>query len=158
MRAFPTDRAEAGTAAPVTSRPTRRRTPSSCGLAIILTLIAAPASATPRKAVPRPEDAPAPALRERIAALALRQVAFGSVSLLPVRFAGSRLTGPIEDGGRVIYCVASWMSGRTFGKPERPTVTLRYAADRLDVIDDDEACTGHRSRPFPELDALGNRP
>ena len=32
--------------------------------------------------------------------------------------AGSRLTGPIEDGGRTIYCVSSRMSGRTFGKPD----------------------------------------
>ena len=103
-----------------------------------------------------PEAAPSPALKERIAALALKQVAFGSVSLLPVRFEGSRLAGPIEDGGRTIYCVSSRMSGRTFGKPERPKAAMRYHADRLEVIDDDEVCTGHRSQPFPELDALGN--
>lgn len=97
-----------------------------------------------------------PALLQRIAALALKQVEFGSVSLLPVRFAGSRIAGPIEDGGRVIYCVTGHMYGRTFGKPEKPKVVLRYAADRLTVLDDDEVCTGHRTRPFPELDALGN--
>ena len=83
-------------------------------------LAAAPAPAAPRTAKRDPADAPSPALQERIAALALKQVAFGSVSLLPVRFEGSRLAGPIEDGGRTIYCVPSWMSGRTFGKPERP--------------------------------------
>ncbi|PNA17664.1 hypothetical protein C1X78_25995, partial [Pseudomonas sp. MPR-R1B] len=69
---------------------------------------------------------------------------------------GSRIAGPIEDAGRVIYCVSGRMYGRTFGKPERPKVALRYEADRLTVLDDDEVCTGHRTRPFPELDALGN--
>ena len=132
-----------------------------CGLvALVLAAIpaATPAAVAARKAKPAAEDGPSPALRERIAALALKQVAFGSVSLLPVRFDGSRLAGPIEDGGRVIYCVSSRMSGRTFGRPERPKVVLRYEADRLSVIDDDEVCSGHRSQPFPELEALGNKP
>jgi hypothetical protein len=128
-----------------------------CGL-VALALAATPAAAASRKAKPAAEDAPSPALRERIAALALKQVAFGSVSLLPVHFDGSRLAGPIEDGGRVIYCVSGRMYGRTFGKPERPKVALRYEADRLTVLDDDEVCTGHRTQPFPELDALGNKP
>ena len=114
------------------------------------------ALAAPKAPKPDPEDAPSPALKARIAALALKQVDFGSVSLLPVRFADSRLAGPIADGGRTIYCVSSRMSGRTFGKPERPKAVLRYAADRLEAIDDDEVCTGHRSQPFPELDAMGN--
>ncbi|MBE7249223.1 MAG: hypothetical protein INR63_30150 [Actinomycetospora chiangmaiensis] len=121
-----------------------------------MTLAATAVSAAPQKTKPPAEDAPSPALLQRIAALALKQVEFGSISLLPVRFEGSRIAGPIEDGGRVIYCVSGRMYGRTFGKPERPKVALRYAADRLTVLDDDEVCTGHRTRPFPELDALGN--
>ncbi|MEE7446843.1 hypothetical protein MRF4_02870 [Methylobacterium radiotolerans] len=126
-------------------------------LVALLALAAVGAQAAPRAPTPASEEAPSPALLQRIAALALKQVAFGSVSLLPVRFEGSRIAGPIEDGGRVIYCVSGRMYGRTFGKPERPKVALRYAADRLTVLDDDdEVCTGHRTRPFPELDALGN--
>jgi hypothetical protein len=127
-------------------------------LASVLVLVALGAQAAPRAPKPAPEAAPSPALLQRIAALALKQVEFGSVSLLPVRFEGSRIAGPIEDGGRVIYCVSGRMYGRTFGKPERPKVALRYASDRLTVLDDDEVCTGHRTRPFPELDALGNKP
>lgn len=132
--------------------------PPRATLAGLLALIAVGAQAAPRAQKPGREDAPSPALLQRIAALALKQVAFGSVSLLPVRFEGSRIAGPIEDGGRVIYCVSGRMYGRTFGKPERPKVALRYAGDRLTVLDDDEVCTGHRTRPFPELDALGNKP
>jgi len=122
----------------------------------MLVLAAAGAQAAARKTTAAAEDAPSPALLQRIAALALKQVEFGSVSLLPVRFEGSRIAGPIEDGGRVIYCVTGHMYGRTFGKPEKPKAALRYEADRLTVLDDDEVCTGHRTRPFPELDALGN--
>jgi hypothetical protein len=134
--------------------------PLRAALAIIfaLALASAGAQAGPRKPKPAAEDVPSPALLQRIAALALKQVAFGSVSLLPVRFEGSRIAGPIAEGGRVIYCVSGRMYGRTFGKPERPKVTLLYEADRLTVLDDDEVCTGHRTRPFPELDALGNKP
>ncbi|WP_409567221.1 hypothetical protein [Methylobacterium sp. E-016] len=110
-------------------------------------------------------EAPSPAaqasskpVRERIAALALRQVAFGSVSLLPVRFESSRIAGPFEDGGRTLYCVSSHMKGRTFGKGERPKVVIREdkAANALTAIDDDEVCQGHRTEPFPELETLGN--
>ena len=120
---------------------------------------ATPAAAAPRKAAAKSsEDAPSPALKQRIAALALRQVAFGSVSLLPVRFESSRLAGPIEDGGRTIYCVSAQMKGRTFGKAERPKAVMRLDADRLSAIDDDEVCSGHRSQPFPELETLGNKP
>jgi hypothetical protein len=132
--------------------------PPRAALALLLPLVAVGAQAAPRTSKTAPEDAPAPALLRRIAALALKQVEFGSVSLLPVRFAGSRIAGPFEDGGRVIYCVSGRMYGRTFGKPERPRVALHYADDRLTVLDDDEVCTGHHTRPFPELDALGNKP
>lgn len=116
--------------------------------------LAAPKTVEPKAA--RVEETPSPALKQRIAALALKQVAFGSVSLLPVRFESSRLAGPIADGGRTIYCVSSQMKGRTFGKAERPKAVMRHEADRLSVIDDDEVCTGHRSQPFPELDTLGD--
>lgn len=132
--------------------------PLRAALAALLVLLAAGAQAAPRAPKPAAEADPSPALLRRIAALALRQVDFGAVSLLPVRFAGSRIAGPIAEGGRVIYCVSGRMYGRTFGKPERPRVALRYDNDRLTVLDDDEVCTGHRTRPFPELDALGNKP
>lgn len=128
-------------------------------LALLLVLTAADVQAGPRKAeAEKTEDAPSPAMRQRIAALTLRQVAFGSVSLLPVRFESSRLAGPIADAGRTIYCVSTQMKGRTFGKAERPKAVMRLEADRLSVIEDDEVCTGHRSRPFPELDTPGDRP
>lgn len=132
--------------------------PLRAALAALLVLLAAGAQAAPRAPKPAAEADPSPALLRRIAALALRQVDFGAVSLLPVRFAGSRIAGPIAEGGRVIYCVSGRMYGRTFGKPERPRVALRYDNDRLTVLDNDEVCTGHRTRPFPELDALGNKP
>lgn len=132
--------------------------PLRAALAALLVLLAAGAQAAPRAPKPAAEPDPSPALLRRIAALALRQVDFGAVSLLPVRFAGSRIAGPIAEGGGVIYCVSGRMYGRTFGKPERPRVALRYDNDRLTVLDDDEVCTGHRTRPFPELDALGNKP
>ena len=126
---------------------------------LLLALVATALHAAPKtESSKKTEDAPSPALKQRIVALALRQVAFGSVSLLPVRFEGSRLAGPIEDGGRTIYCVSAQMKGRTFGKAERPKAVMRLEADRLSVIDDDEVCTGHRSQPFPELDAAGNKP
>ena len=106
---------------------------------------------------PSPAAAARP-VRERIAALALRQVAFGSVSLLPVRFESSRIAGPFEDGGRTLYCVSSHMKGRSFGKGERPKVVIRHdkAADSLTALDDDEVCQGHRTEPFPELETVGN--
>ena len=93
-------------------------------------------------------------VRERVAALALRQVDFGSVSLIPVRFENSRIAGPFEDGGRKLYCVSSRMKGRTLGKPERPKVVIRDEGGALKVLrDDDEVCEGHRTEPFPELEA-----
>ena len=94
--------------------------------------------------------------REKIAALALSRVAFGSVSLLPVRFESSRISGPFEDAGRTLYCVSSHMKGRTFGKAERPKVVIREDKGALSVIEDDEACQGHRTELFPELETLGN--
>lgn len=124
-----------------------RLSPST--LALLLCL-AVPAGGKAADAVP------SPALKDRIARLALKQIAFGSLSLLPVTFEGSRLAGPITDGGRTIYCVSSRMKGRTFGKPERPKAVMRLDGGTLTVIDDDEVCTGQRSEPFPELDALGN--
>jgi hypothetical protein len=102
------------------------------------------------------EDAPSPALKERIARLALKQVDFGAISILPVTFAKSRLTGPIEDDGRTVYCVSTHMKGRSFGSFEKPKAVMQVVGDRPTIIEDDEVCTGHRSKPFPELDALGN--
>ncbi|BAU89709.1 hypothetical protein MPPM_1104 [Methylorubrum populi] len=93
-------------------------------------------------------------VRERIAALARGQVAFGSVSLLPVRFERSRITGPFEDGGRRLYCVSTRMKGRSLGEPERPKLVVREEADNLTVLrDEEDVCEGHRSEPFSELDS-----
>lgn len=105
---------------------------------------------------PPPPPAASGTLRERIAALARQQVAFGSVSLIPVRFAHSRIAGPFEDGGRQLSCVSTRMSGRTFGKPERPKLVVREEAGVLTVLrDEEDVCEGHRSEPFPELDSPG---
>ncbi|WP_244612573.1 hypothetical protein [Methylobacterium symbioticum] len=103
-------------------------------------------------------SADAGSLRARIARVALDRVEFGSVSLIPVRFEHSRISGPFEDGGRTLYCVSTHMKGRTFGKAERPKIVVQEdkAAGRLRVIEDDEVCTGHRTEPFPELETLGN--
>lgn len=96
-------------------------------------------------------------VRERIAALARSQVAFGSVSLLPVRFERSRIAGPFEDGGRRLYCVSTRMKGRSFGTPERPKLVLREDAGALTILrDEEEVCEGHRSEPFPELDSAAD--
>ena len=93
-------------------------------------------------------------VRERVAALALRQIAFGSLSLLPVRFENSRIAGPFADGTRTLYCVSSHMKGRTFGKAERPKAVIRDEGSALSIVEDDEeACSGHRAEPFPELEA-----
>ncbi|AMB44108.1 hypothetical protein [Methylobacterium sp. AMS5] len=46
------------------------------------------------------------------------------------------------------------MSGRTFGKPERPKLVVREATGVLTVLsDEEEVCEGHRSEPFPEPDS-----
>lgn len=102
-----------------------------------------------------PAPSPSATLRERIAALTLRQTEFGSVSLIPVRFEHSRISGPFEDGGRTLYCVSSRMKGRTFDKGERPKVVIRDEGGVLKIVEDDEeVCTGHRTVPFPELETL----
>lgn len=98
-------------------------------------------------------------VRERLAALARGQVAFGSVSLLPVRLEHSRLAGPFEDGGRRLYCVRTRMYGRTFGQPERPKLVVRDDNGALSVLrDEDDVCEGHRSEPFPQLDTATGAP
>ncbi|MER2251179.1 hypothetical protein ABS772_14760 [Methylorubrum podarium] len=122
---------------------------------VVLAMVVAAGGCTATAAPPAPA-ASTGTVRERIAALALRQVAFGSVSLIPVRFAHSRIAGPLEDGGRRLYCVSTRMSGRTFGKPERPKLVVREEAGALTVLrDEEEVCEGHRSEPFPELDSPG---
>lgn len=128
----------------------------------VLTLAAcAEADARPDKAARPAKDAPpvTGVSREAVAAFALKQVVFGSVSLLPVRFEKSRIAGPFLDDGRTLYCVSSHMTGRTFGKAERPKIVVQAdgPSGRLGVIDDDEVCSGHRTEPFPELESLGNR-
>ena len=98
--------------------------------------------------------------RERIAALALSQVQFGSISLLPVRFENSRITPFFEDGGRFLYCVSTRMWGRSLSGPERPKVVIReeQGTEALSIVkDENEVCEGRRTEPFPELEALGNR-
>lgn len=102
-------------------------------------------------------SAPAGTIRERVAALALRQTDFGSISLIPVRFEHSRLAGPIEEKGRTFYCVSARMLGRTFGKPERPKVVIEDAGGVLRVVDEGEICEGQRTEPFPELEAASTR-
>ena len=120
---------------------------------VVLTMVLAAGGCT-ATAVPPAPTAATGTVRERIAALALRQVAFGSVSLIPVRFEHSRIAGPFEDGGRRLYCVSTRMKGRTFGKPERPKLVVREEAGALTVLrDEEEVCEGHRSEPFPELDS-----
>ncbi|KQO73013.1 hypothetical protein ASF22_01370 [Methylobacterium sp. Leaf87] len=108
--------------------------------------------------IARPPAAAADAtLRTRIAALALAQVDFGSVSVIPIRFEHSRISGPFEDGGRTLYCVSTRMKGRTFGKGERAKAVIRDTGGVLGVVsDDEEICNGHRTEPFPELETLGN--
>ncbi|ACS38741.1 MULTISPECIES: hypothetical protein [Methylorubrum] len=120
---------------------------------VVLAMVLAVGGCTATAAPPSPA-ASTGTVRERIAALVLRQVAFGSVSLIPVRFAHSRIAGPFEDGSRRLYCVSTRMSGRTFGKPERPKLVLREEAGALTVLrDEEETCEGHRSEPFAELDS-----
>lgn len=132
-----------------TTMQARLRGPGS-GLMIALALVGCTAARPPPAAT---------TFRERVAALALRQVAFGSVSLLPVRFANSRISAPFEDGGRTLYCVSSRMHGRSVGEPERAKVVIReeIGTERLSVVEDDEVCSGHATQPFPELEQLGNR-
>ncbi|MGX5773631.1 hypothetical protein [Methylorubrum zatmanii] len=119
----------------------------------LLAVVLAAGGCTTGTATPSP-TASTGSLRERIAALALRQVEFGSVSLIPVRFEHSRIAGPFEDGERQLYCVSTRMKGRTFGKPERPKLVVRETAGALSILrDEEDVCEGHRSEPFPELDS-----
>ncbi|GJE17832.1 hypothetical protein [Methylobacterium marchantiae] len=109
----------------------------------------------------RPDPAPASGaaftMRERVAALALRQSTFGSISLLPVRFEHSRIAGPFQDDGRTLYCVSTRMMGRRFLKGERAKAVIREEVGKLSILEDvDEVCEGHRTEPFKELEALGN--
>ncbi|GEP08494.1 hypothetical protein [Methylobacterium gnaphalii] len=102
----------------------------------------------------KPAPAAAGTTRERVAALALRQVDFGAISLIPVRFEKSRIAGPFEDGGRILYCVTSHMTGRSFGKGERPKAVIRDEGGVLTILrDENEVCEGHRTEPFTELDS-----
>lgn len=123
------------------------------GAAGLATWLAVWLGACTTAAPPPATGAPTGTLRERIAALALGQVEFGSVSLLPVRREHSRIAGPFEDGGRRLYCVKTRMFGRTLGKPERPKIVVRDDNGALSVLrDEEDVCEGHRSEPFPELD------
>jgi hypothetical protein len=105
--------------------------------------------------------APTPqGFKERVAALALKQLQFGAVSVIPVRFEKSRIAGPIEDGGRTLYCVTSRMRGRALFEAERAKVVIReeIGSERLSVVtDDEEVCSGHHAVPFPELEAYAAR-
>lgn len=119
-------------------------------------LLAALAALTLAGCGPRaaaPALAPAAPFRERLAALALRQTAFGALSVIPVRFERSRVSKPFVEEGRTLYCVSTRMMGRSFGEPERPKVVVQEAANVLTIVDEDETiCEGHRTEPFPELD------
>ncbi|WP_438345489.1 hypothetical protein [Methylorubrum populi] len=121
------------------------------GMVLAVALTAAGCSV---RAAPPSAATPMGSVRERIAALARGQVAFGSVSLLPVRFERSRIAGPFEDGGRRLYCVSTRMKGRSLDTPERPKLVLREEAGALTILrEEEEVCEGHRSEPFPELDS-----
>ena len=51
------------------------------------------------------------------------------------------------------------MSGRSFGKDERPRAIVRMKADgKLESSDyDSDVCSGHRTEPFPELETAAGR-
>ncbi|MCE4224173.1 hypothetical protein HCU64_10455 [Methylobacterium sp. C25] len=130
------------------------RSCSRAVLAIGLAVIALQAGGCTRETASASPPATAGTPRERIAVLALKQVDFGSVSLIPVRFEKSRIAGPFEDGGRTLYCVTSHMKGRSFGKGERPKAVIRDEGGVLKILsDEDEVCEGHRTEPFTELDS-----
>ncbi|KQU27491.1 hypothetical protein ASG63_02345 [Methylobacterium sp. Leaf94] len=121
--------------------------------ALVLAALLPLAACGPRAGIPTPA-ATAP-LRERLAAFALGQAAFGAVSLIPVRFAHSRVSQPFQDAGRTLYCLSSRMTGRTFGRAERPKIVVQEAGGVLTRVDEDpEICEGHRTEPLPELEAL----
>jgi hypothetical protein len=124
--------------------------------------LALPTTAAPRKAAESKPPAVEPAVKARIAALVLRRVDFGGISLIPVRFENSRLAGPFDDGGRTTYCVTAQMHGRSFGKAERARAIVRRERTaqgeqlRAEAYDAD-VCAGERTEPFPELDGAPNR-
>lgn len=118
------------------------------------------AKAKPEAAEKAEDPAATAAMRARIAALVLKRVEFGSISLIPVRFAESRLAGPFEDAGRTLYCVGTQMRGRSLFKPERPRALVRLERRGAESVltataYDSDICAGHRTEPFPELDAAG---
>ena len=123
-------------------------------LALLALLATAPAVAAPKPKQPAVD----PAVRARIVALLLRRSEFGAISLIPVRFENSRISGPFDDGDKTTYCVTAQMHGRSFGKPERARAIIRRerAAEgerlRAETYDAD-VCSGERTEPFPELDA-----
>ena len=50
------------------------------------------------------------------------------------------------------------MMGRRFLKGEKAKVVIREEAGKLSILEDvEEVCEGHRTEPFKELEALGNR-
>ena len=119
----------------------------------ILVAALALTACSPRASLPAPS--PTAPLRERLAALALRQTAFGAISLIPVRFEHARVSKPFVDEGRTLYCVSSRMKGRTVGKAERPKVIIQDRDGVLSVVDEDnDVCEGHVTEPFPELETL----
>ena len=120
---------------------------------VLLASLAALAGCGTRASIPTP-SATAP-MHERLAALALSRPEFGALSLIPVRFVQSRVSGPFLDEGRTLYCVSSRMRGRTFGRAERLKIVIQEKAGVLSVIDEDkEVCDFHRSEPLPELETM----
>lgn len=141
---------------PVSHRARTKRTPSRRAAGSWLGLVAVALAGCGR-----PDPAPAPGasftMRERVAALALRQSGFGSISVIPVRFEHSRIAGPFQDDGRTLYCVSARMMGRRFLKGEKAKAVIREEAGKLSILEDfEEVCEGHRTEPFKELEALGN--
>ena len=118
---------------------------------VLLVGLMALGACTPRPAPAASE--PVGSVKERIAAFARRQVAFGSVSLIPVRFERSRLSQAFLDGGRTLYCVSTRMRGRDLFEAERPRIVVEERGGVIRLVDEDEEiCHGHRTEPFPELD------
>lgn len=132
-------------------------TPNRFGLLrpslVLLAGLMALGACTPRAAPTPAASEPVGSVNARIAAFARRQVAFGSVSLIPVRFERSRLSQAFPDGGRTLYCVSTRMRGRDLFESERPRIVVEERAGIIRLVDEDEEiCHGHRTEPFPELD------
>lgn len=129
--------------------------PRGSGRAALVLIPCFLAACGPRDAAPVPGATGT--MRERVAALVLRQTDFGGISILPIRYVHSRIAGPFTDDGRTLYCVSTRMKGRTFGKAERAKALVRDDAGTLRIVEDnEEVCEGHRTEPFPELETLGN--